>query len=558
MRWCRDAGYPWFPEVLMVIGRRGGKGHLGAVCTARVIWELMLMVDPQAELGIMAGKRLTIPVFAGQADQARSNQFRDIAEILDRAPCFKQLIARRLASRYLLWTPQQVLDGDNVNPEHALIEIVAREATPLAARGPATPMFLYDEMAFAVDAGANRSAAEVLNAAAPAMAQFPAPMLYQASSPWDQIGQFYESYCEALALDPVGTSLNPDVLVVQLPSWEMYENWELTHDPGFLTYPGGPPFPKIDAPYLTRESPILVRWERRDPVRFATEYGAQWARVQNPFLDERHVKRIFAGLPNRPLDMQPRGALGHEHYAHIDLSRRRANTALMIGHPEDIDGLRHFIVDHIKLWSPRDYPNGEIDQYALADELLEYVSDFRLVEITTDSYDAPLITQYLDGLIAKQQLSWRPRLEEHPASLTRNRREAELFREAIALDRVHAPEHEHARRELLFLEQGRDGKVGPPTTGLVRTSDVADCFFALTARLLDGHLDVFEKLSATTTRFGWPGGIPTAGDQAVCDQLGGLGRRVNWHAEEPQRAQRPRRQGPRPYRSDPSQGFGFQ
>src|SRR6266511_285398 len=50
MRHCREAGYRWFPEVLMVVGRRGSKGHLGAVCAARVIWELMLMIDPHAEL----------------------------------------------------------------------------------------------------------------------------------------------------------------------------------------------------------------------------------------------------------------------------------------------------------------------------------------------------------------------------------------------------------------------------------------------------------------------------------------------------------------------------
>ena len=88
-------------------------------------------------------------------------------------------------------------------------------------------------------------------------------MLYEASSPWDKTGQFYANCCEALLLDEDGRSLCPDALFVQLPTWAMYEDWELTHDPDFVTYPGGPPFPRIDKPYLTRTSPVLRRAEAR-------------------------------------------------------------------------------------------------------------------------------------------------------------------------------------------------------------------------------------------------------------------------------------------------------
>ena len=116
----------------MVIGRRGSKGHLGR-WSRRVIWELMLMVDPHAELKIAAGKRLTIPVFVGQADQARANQFRDIAEMITRAPCFEPFVARQTASRLLLWTPHQILNGEDTNPEKALIEVVAGSNTAIGS-----------------------------------------------------------------------------------------------------------------------------------------------------------------------------------------------------------------------------------------------------------------------------------------------------------------------------------------------------------------------------------------------------------------------------------------
>jgi hypothetical protein len=519
MRHCREAGYRWFPEVLMVVGRRGSKGHLGAVCAARVIWELMLMVDPHAELKIMAGKRLTIPVFAGQADQARANQFRDIAEMITRAPCFEPFVARQTASRLLLRTPQQILNREHTNPDAALIEVVAREATPLSARGPATPMVLFDEMAHMNSSGANRSAEEVFTAALPALAQFDFAMLYEASSPWDKTGQFYANCREALVLDPAGESLHPDSLLVQVPSWAMYEDWELTRDANFVTYPDGPAFPTIERPYLTRTSRLLRRAEARDPVSFAVEFGAQWASVQNPFLDERHVKRIFA-YADRQLSMRERGSLDHDYYAHIDLARRRANTAFVVGHTEDLDGHRHFIVDLIKVWRPDDYDDGEIDQYGVAHEALEYIRDFRIAELTVDSYDAPLITQYLARLVSQHNMSWCPRFFEVPASAKRNRLEAKIFRDAIGLDRVHSPEHDDARRELLFLQQGADGKVGPPTTGLVTTSDIADCFFALTAKLLQGHLDIIDALANLQPHFGRPEGLTSPRDEAIFNALG--------------------------------------
>jgi hypothetical protein len=345
-------------------------------------------------------------------------------------------------------------------------------------------------------------------------------MLYEASSPWDKTGQFYANYCDALLLDGRAEPVHPETLVVQLPTWVIYQDWERTQDPDFVTYPGGPPFPKIDKPYLTRTSPVLRRAETRDPVSFATEFGAQWATVQNPFLDERHVRRVFGELESQRFDMRERGTLEYDYYAHIDLARRRANTAFVIGHTEVLHDHRHLIIDLIKVWHPNDYNEGEIDQYGVADEVLEYLMAFRVREVTVDSYDAPLITQYLDRLVAQEKLSWRPRLVETPASATRNRQEARLFREAINLDRVHSPEHDEARRELLFLQEHPDGKVGPPTTGLVTTSDIADCFFALTRRLLDGHLDTIEKLANVRPRFGRPPGPTTPREAAIFDALG--------------------------------------
>src|SRR4051812_15494918 len=84
-------------------------------------------------------------------------------------------------------------------------------ATTLAGRGPAAIVEIFDELAHAVAAGANRSAEEIYSSAIPALSQFRTEsLLYGASSPWQQQGQFHANYRRALAVRP-GTerSLDP-------------------------------------------------------------------------------------------------------------------------------------------------------------------------------------------------------------------------------------------------------------------------------------------------------------------------------------------------------------
>lgn len=75
MRQNRAAGRRWFREFNGVIGRRGGKGHLASLACARLLWEVLALGDPHAHFGIPRNKRITIPIFAGNRDQARFNLF---------------------------------------------------------------------------------------------------------------------------------------------------------------------------------------------------------------------------------------------------------------------------------------------------------------------------------------------------------------------------------------------------------------------------------------------------------------------------------------------------
>jgi hypothetical protein len=529
MAHCRAIGRRWVGELLLVIGRRGSKSLLAAICAARMIYELLLLVDPQEHFNIVPGKRLTIGVFAGQEEQAKALLFRDIAGLIMHAPILEQFVAARTSGRLLLYSPRQFLEEPNRHPDDAVLEIVARESTPLAGRGPASPMLLFDEMAHMVAAGANRSAAEIFAAATPALAQFRNfSMLVEVSSPGPKTGQFYDNVQYALKRDATGSAVSPTSFVFQLPSWDLYEDYQRTRDPNFLTHQDGRAFPRIDQPHLTRGDPELRQRLAQDPRGFNAEFNAQWITVENAFLDEAHVLRVFAPIARGPLVMRGAGSLGFHYVLHVDPARRGANFAAVVAHLEYLNGadqLPHLLVDLIRVWRPADYLAGEIDQYAVVDALLEIIEAFRVSTATVDQYDATLITQYLARQLLVRRLAWHTTVEELAATPGRNRRQAELFREAIALDLVHSPPHELALQELLHLQEQTPGRVGPPTTGLITTSDVSDCLFQLAECLLGEHIERHRQLGELIPHGALQGGIPiSAHDQMIFDQLSESGR----------------------------------
>jgi hypothetical protein len=82
---CRASGRRWFRETVLVIGRRGSKGHLSALAAAYVLWSYLALEDPQSHYGIEPTKRLTGMIFAGERSQATDNLFSDLAGIIGTA-----------------------------------------------------------------------------------------------------------------------------------------------------------------------------------------------------------------------------------------------------------------------------------------------------------------------------------------------------------------------------------------------------------------------------------------------------------------------------------------
>lgn len=264
-----------------------------------------------------------------------------------------------------------------------------------------------------------------------------------------------------------------------------------------MTRDGGRPFPRIETPRLVRDDPELVEAESKNPRAFDVEFNAQWLDVNQAFLDERHVQRAFEMTTTGPLVEQAEGRLDTIYAMHIDPARRNARFAAVIAHRVqngNDHGMPHLHIDRIMIWDARHFTGGEIDQYAVVEQLLHYIKTFCISTITVDQYDAPLITQYLEARTGQLRLGWRITTQEVPATAARNWHQATRFQEALSLGLIHSYPHDLAKQELLHLQLLGQTKVGPPTAGAITTGDIADYFFALTDQLIGDDLDRFRQM----------------------------------------------------------------
>jgi hypothetical protein len=226
------AGRLWFREVTLVLGRRAGKGFLTSCLAAYQLWWLLNLYDPQTALGLERTKQLALMVFGTERDSAVFNLFGDIRELVTSAACFAPFIDKATSNTLRLFTPEQRerLASKPRSREQGRLVVDARATTATAGRGPAGLGLYLDEMAHMPGPGLARSGDEVYASASPALAQFRKHALtVMTSSPREQIGEFHTAYLRALAAHPDGAPRDPGAITFQLPSWDLYDDWQLTH-----------------------------------------------------------------------------------------------------------------------------------------------------------------------------------------------------------------------------------------------------------------------------------------------------------------------------------------
>jgi hypothetical protein len=529
----------WFPDVVGVAGRRAGKGFLGAIAGAYVTWHLLAMGDPQAALGIAAGKPLVGLVFAQNLKMARTNQWLDLAEIIVRAPCFRPFLTKPRRSRLTLATPADLACPGGLEAGSIVIE--AKETTAVAARGVAAYLLFFDEMAYVDPATAATSAEDLYDSAVPATDQCGHhAFIYQASSPATKTGAFYRNYRNALRVDPVTHhALFGSMFVFQLASWDTYVGWEMADERAMIPerialeracYRDGTvssTYPKLLKALIVEGSPRLLDRERRDPVKFDVNYRGRWAEVHDAFLNPGRVHAIFGPYLGAPLTERFGRKAKVRYYAHADPATRTDNFAWMIAHDEypEPGGLRHVVIDRIRVWKPAQFLGGEIDHAQVLAGILEDVDAFEPVQISFDPDHAVMIFQELRRHLSRRHRGAQHAVIEFRHDAARNRRIADGLRQAVNLGQIHCFSHRQLHEELLYLQEV-NGRVEHPSSGPVQHDDTAVCLMVLTGTVLGvdtGHSYAEQfTLAGVSATSGRPPFDPR--DAAIFNQLGNFRR----------------------------------
>lgn len=568
IRTLRILGAKWFAEVLLVLGRRAGKGHISAIAMAYVIWHYLAKGDPQGYYGVDRDKQLAALIFAGKRDQAKANLWGDLANMITGGPCFAPYVNANQAEKVSLYAPHDFVRlaklasrGLTTDRDQASIVILPKESTLMAGRGPASCIIGFDEMAHVVAAGANRSAEEVWTAATPSLDQFKQDsFIIEPSSPYQMTGQFYANYEASLARDEeTGELERPDILMVQLPSWSIYEDWEeapdipllppaFTGDLGEYAEAPHPRFPQFKGAIQEYDDKMKLL-ERANPETFAVERRSHFATVVDAYLRSDKVDEMFAPWQERPahygptqLTMQTQGLLATTYAAHGDPSESNCNFGLAVGHVEAVDTedgpVKHVVFDKLHHWDPADFEDHVIDYDQVCREIFnDVLVPFLPSTFTLDQFNSAQSIQWFNRKVREARFPKSVSVYRETATFEHNWTRAEIFKTALNLGRVHAPGYEQAEAELKFLQKPPgQRKVIAPTIGPIQTKDVADCVMEVVQKLIGDEITVLiEQLGALRLAGGQSGGtraFPTMdGERAAIpendprQQLSGWGRR---------------------------------
>lgn len=560
MRILRERGYKWFREVLLVLGRRAGKGYVSALAMSYVLWNYMALGDPQEHYGVDRDKQLSCMIYAGKKEQAKANLWQDLANVVMGAPCFQPYVPDRPLKESLeVFAPndfvrlKKLLDrGIKPSSEMASFALVPKEATVMSGRGPASFMQGYDEFAHMVTAGgASRSGEEVYNAATPSLDQFHKDaFIIEPSSPWQMIGQFFANWKAAQEVDEDGTPAYPTLMFLQLASWEIYYDWETAHELDLLprTFLGDlgeyrtQPLPRLNRlkGAIQTFDEEMARLEAANPETFAVERRSHWQAVVDAYLDPNKVEAMFDPWNGRTLQFTSSGVLSSFYKGHADPSRANANFGIAIAHPEyDEDGQLHCVFDYVGFWRPADFPDNTIDYVEIEDHIWDLIQGFKPDEFTFDQWNSAAVIDRLQMRVRRAHFPKRVDVHEKTATAQHNWERAEAFKTALNQGWVHSPYLEQAEQELKFLQliatNSNVNRVEKQETGPVTTKDVADCLFECCWTILGEQVKAYTggALAALPVGGGMRGGADPymrerpEGANTYAEGLGGFQRSVS-------------------------------
>ena len=559
--YLKKNGYTHFPHIQNVLGRRASKGMLGGILGAERLAYFYSLGDFQSHFGLPPGKDAYLSVIATNTVQAKKFLFADIRQAVEQCRYLETAIStsneyslslRTEADKRLIAESER--RGIRLDHEVATVRAIAASSTSSSGRGGVGFANFYDEFAhMQAGTGGPRTSEEVYEAYQPSLDQFGREALtYIPSSPYTKVGKFYDLYksgsilldsflndegkkassdyvkddtlAEDLESEEKVAYADPEMLIVQLPSWALYRDWQHAYSLVGTTFKGAIQYEPLRNGVIENER--MVRLERRDPEKFKVERRAQFAEVINSYLEPQKVDEIFEPLwDGRVLSEQNSGSHALVYHGHCDPSKTNANFGLAIGHLEECpepdeygNKWKHVVFDFLWAYQPKDFPDHTVDYIKIEKDIENLISNFPTMELfTADHWNSILLLSELRRFTQLKKLGTR--VEEVKFTSSRNQDTAEAFKAAMNLGWVHAyrdslfndGQGSLLETELKFLTE-QNGKVQKQSVGPCTTKDLADCVMEVTVRLLGEQLGSWnrEKLSSPPVS-GLQGGYPTPG-----------------------------------------------
>lgn len=350
-----------------------------------------------------------------------------------------------------------------------------------------------------------------------------------------QVGQFFTLYNQGIVLMPeyvnghvelkeqtekslgidaeevlLKATANPTMLVIQLPSWEMYKDYDRSH---LL------PVRKNSTELGRKLKSAVVEYneemqilEKVNPEAFRVEYRAQFATVQDAYLKPEKVEAMFVPPDWRPpLSRQDAGILARQYRIHCDPGLSGANFSMCIGHleeaPPDEDGKvwPHVIIDQLHVWRPMDYEDNVVDYVEIQQELIDTLNHFpSTTALSMDQWQSAFFLRDLQNRFSPQI-----RIAQETFDEKSNQARFEKFKSALNLGWIHSYKDNFyidnssclLELELKFLQMV-NGRVKKQDVGPVTTKDLADSVMVVVTDLLHDALDMWSSQHLNATAFG--------------------------------------------------------
>ena len=343
-----------YPNMVLVVGRRGGKTLLTSCIIAYETYRLLNKYSPQEYYQIMPEDTIKIVCVSTGKDTA-SELFDKVTGHIERCEFFRKFRDKATSEKMVLRTQRDI---DKFGPKgRATVQIQVAPCSAKGLRGRNNIIVGLDEMAFFFadettgrknkGAGGDRNDTTIYNAVTPSVAKFksrgdgtPEGKIICISSPGPKSGKFYEEY-ERSYLDD-----NEDLFVMQAPTWEL--------DPNLSTQ------------YLKQKF-------KENPIVFRSEFGAEFSDRLTGWIDDPMILRqnVVPGLKYKDVDFQR-----IPHFMGIDVGLKNDGTSVSICHwtNEVIDGEK---IEKIELdVCDVRFADDEGKDYFVPEEIAEWIESY--------------------------------------------------------------------------------------------------------------------------------------------------------------------------------------